>query len=389
MELVARLGLLLGLLVLLQSSFLVSALEIAYCSSMNTGSGFKAVIDTFQSHGFCHDACIAKYAFAVIQDKSCWCSNVAPGENPSTDDCGSKCPGYPSETCGSKKKGLYVYIALNSVPSSTAAGSTKTTSSVSLTTFLGFHPSAPILTSDSTQQQSFSSTISSTFQLVESKSGVISNLSHRSILTTVQVKTSSPASSVTVTVTNVPIESSTSSSTPSSDTKTTTPPTTAGKPTLSVQTVSGQPVTVTVSGGATQGASTEAASGGKSLSGGAIAGVVIGVLLALAIIIALFFWLYWRKKRSSPKDVPEIHHSPYEPTIPSPTFEATVPQMTFNKSRPANPQNPNRLSVPAFTDHRMKKDAVLYPNGSRQSNISLQDHQDYSRPVLRVSLAVL
>lgn len=38
-----------------------------------------------------------------------------------------------------------------------------------------------------------------------------------------------------------------------------------------------------------------------------------------------------------------------------------------------------------FTDRRMKTNTVLYPNGARDSSISLQDNEDYSRPVLRVS----
>lgn len=38
-----------------------------------------------------------------------------------------------------------------------------------------------------------------------------------------------------------------------------------------------------------------------------------------------------------------------------------------------------------FTDRRMKTNTVLYPNGPRDSSVSLQDNEDYSRPVLRVS----
>ena len=35
-----------------------------------------------------------------------------------------------------------------------------------------------------------------------------------------------------------------------------------------------------------------------------------------------------------------------------------------------------------YTDNRMKN---VYPQGSRDSSVSLQDNEDYSRPVLRVS----
>ena len=40
--------------------------------------------------------------------------------------------------------------------------------------------------------------------------------------------------------------------------------------------------------------------------------------------------------------------------------------------------------MPTFIDNRMKTDTILYPNGHRNSSLSLQDHEDYSRP-LRVS----
>lgn len=38
-----------------------------------------------------------------------------------------------------------------------------------------------------------------------------------------------------------------------------------------------------------------------------------------------------------------------------------------------------------FTDNRMKTSTAIYPNGARDSSVSLQDNEDYSRPVLRVS----
>jgi cell wall integrity and stress response component len=38
--------------------------------------------------------------------------------------------------------------------------------------------------------------------------------------------------------------------------------------------------------------------------------------------------------------------------------------------------------MPTFTDNRLKTDTVL----RRDSDVSLQDNEDYSRPVLRVSI---
>lgn len=44
------------------------------------------------------------------------------------------------------------------------------------------------------------------------------------------------------------------------------------------------------------------------------------------------------------------------------------------------------MRMPTFTDNRLKTDTILFPNGRRDSSVSLQDNEDYSRPVLRVRL---
>lgn len=45
--------------------------------------------------------------------------------------------------------------------------------------------------------------------------------------------------------------------------------------------------------------------------------------------------------------------------------------------------------LPTFTDTRLKTDTVLYAGGRRDSDVSLQDNEDYSRPVLRVSTVLI
>jgi len=303
---------------LLQTPTKVAGLSILYCSSANTGSEFDAVANDYQSTGACRETCVGKFAFAILQGKYCWCSNVTPGTTTDTRSCDDKCPGYPADKCGNTGSGLYGYIQLDKKPSATAGGSTKPTVASSMT-------------------------------------------SVRS--------TRSP------TVTNSAV---------------------------SVQTVSGQIVTVTVSSGGSQPTSNGSAKGkGSSLTPGAIAGVIIGALFALGLGVALMMWcccILPRRARASAKDDYNSIH--YEPTVPTPHFEGTLqgqsPQMSITTSGPMNgpvtfpksarhSRNPNRLSVPAFTDNRMKKDVLIYPNGSRHSNVSLQDHQDYSRPVLRLT----
>ena len=73
------------------------------------------------SNGKCHDEC-SGYAFAIVQYKSCWCSNYAPGDTTSTGSCNVNCPGYPFEQCGDQSAGLYGYIALGPSPQGTQGG---------------------------------------------------------------------------------------------------------------------------------------------------------------------------------------------------------------------------------------------------------------------------
>src|ERR1700722_14633874 len=60
---------------------------------------------------------MSDYAFAIIQDFNCWCSNYAPSVTSSSSNCNTVCPGY-NEFCGGN--GYYGYIALNLAPSGTS-----------------------------------------------------------------------------------------------------------------------------------------------------------------------------------------------------------------------------------------------------------------------------
>jgi cell wall integrity and stress response component len=83
------------------------------------------------SDGKCHDTCNSgNYAFGVVQNQSCWCSNIAPGVTASLGQCNFPCPGFPSEFCGQPKSDLFGYIALDNAPKGTAgAANTPTVSS--------------------------------------------------------------------------------------------------------------------------------------------------------------------------------------------------------------------------------------------------------------------
>lgn len=71
--------------------------------------------NNFQSNGACSQSC-AGHAFAVVQYKSCWCSDYIPADTTSTGSCSVACPGYPYESCGDESSGLFGYVALGKAP---------------------------------------------------------------------------------------------------------------------------------------------------------------------------------------------------------------------------------------------------------------------------------
>lgn len=116
---------LLGLLAFTANINLATGLDMAYCASINTAST-NANSSTFQSDGLCHDFCVDSFAYAVVQDSDCWCSNYTPDDSTTEDTtkCSSSCPGYPSDTCGGD--GLYGYMSLSKEPSGTKGSGSST-----------------------------------------------------------------------------------------------------------------------------------------------------------------------------------------------------------------------------------------------------------------------
>ncbi|KAJ5958271.1 Carbohydrate-binding WSC subgroup [Penicillium vulpinum] len=304
---------------LLAEPFASAESSLEFCASVNTGSSFKEVSDIFQSNGACITTC-ANYALGILQGKKCWCSNVAPskGSQSDTSDCNASCPGYPSDSCGSASKGVFAYVKIPNNDVTSTAGGS---------------------TSSTTTSSSSSSTTTST---------------------------------------------STSTSSTSSEDKTT-----STSHTVSVQTNSGGEVrTVTVAASSptdTSADSTSAstsASGSSKLSGGSIAGIVIGVIGGLALIGALIFMiLFYRKRARAVSPIPSQEMTDDRASRGSSFMGGLFPRGNGDGGAGAVPAR----SATTFTDRRMKTNTALYPNGARDSSVSLQDNEDYSRPVLRLT----
>ncbi|GAT19758.1 ER membrane protein [Aspergillus luchuensis] len=160
---------------------------------------------------------------------------------------------------------------------------------------------------------------------------------------------------------------------------------------VAVTTDSGVVKTVTIPA-ATKATSTSAAdnlssaksSDNSGMSSGTIAGVVVGSVGGALAILALIFVLFFAKRKSR-------SNSP-DPSVQSILLDGRQSkgsQMSFMKGMFSD-NHSHTLSagsaasrLPTFTDNRMKTDTVLYANGRRDSDVSLQDNEDYSRPVLR------
>lgn len=128
------------------------------------------------------------------------------------------------------------------------------------------------------------------------------------------------------------------------------------------------------------------------VSGGTIAGAVVGAVGGLAAIVAIIFFVLASKRRSRAQS-PDGSVS----NVLLDGRQSKGSQMSFVKGMFSDGHShtlstgstitPQRM--PTFTDNRLKTDAVLYGNGRRDSDVSLQDNEDYSRPVLRVSISLV
>ncbi|KAK0659511.1 Cell wall integrity and stress response component 4 [Lasiodiplodia hormozganensis] len=324
----------------------VNALTQTYCSSQNTGSGNLQDTYIYQSNGHCHDECVDDYAFAIVQGKQCWCSNYAPSDQQDVSNCDTTCPGYGYEDCGNSDDDLYGYIKLDLAASGTqgasSAASTSTKASTSTTS------------STSKSESSTSSSAATTSSSSSSSSEESSSSSTR---------TSSQVTQVTVV------------------------------------TVGGSVVTQTVTSAPSSEDSSSSASGGSRVSGGQIAGAVVGGLAGLALIAGgiVFFLMRMRRKQDQASHDAE-NGSPSTPQRNVSTlsrtgllrsgekdYTATLPPIntTRQSSDPSDtitPSSERRNSRPLFHDQRLNPQPFMnLDNGSHASIVSIEDNRDYTR----------
>ncbi|UDD62519.1 hypothetical protein AFCA_009832 [Aspergillus flavus] len=171
-----------------------------------------------------------------------------------------------------------------------------------------------------------------------------------------------------------------------STSKTTDAPTTTA--TQSVETVAGEVKTITVPNSKPtsdpSAGMSEKDSSGSGLSGGAIAGVVVGSIGGLAAIIAIFFLIFFKKRQQrSTSPSPSVSNGLLDGRN-SKGSQMSVANRAFSDNH-SHTLSAGSSRLPTFTDTRLKTDTVLFAGGRRDSDVSLQDNEDYSRPVLRLT----
>lgn len=127
----------------------------------------------------------------------------------------------------------------------------------------------------------------------------------------------------------------------------------------------------------------------SGLSGGGIAGVVIGCVAGVIAFLALIAF-FVAKRRSRAND--HSYDGSIQNILPDGRRQSKGSQLSSMKDvfdghthKFSAGSSSATTRLPTFTDNRLKTDTILFPTGRRDSNVSLQDNEDYSRPVLRVS----
>ncbi|KAI1409421.1 hypothetical protein F5Y13DRAFT_93473 [Hypoxylon sp. FL1857] len=329
---------LMGLMAFMSNIGLSSSIDMAYCASINTGTT-PGNFSIYQSDGLCHDFCISEYAFAIVKEKECWCSDYTPDETDQVDvsKCSEPCPGFTSDTCGGDN--LWGYMSLAKEPSGTSGGSGSTSSPDPVTETV-----------------------------------------HNTV-------------TVTPTVPTVPNLHSTTAVPDSSDSSTATP-----TPSVSVHTVTAggtvslQTVTVMPTAAPDSGTSSDANSAGMTASQHGLTtaqavGVAIGVLGAVAIAIAVGVFLFLRRRRRGQGDA--IADSPGSHRGSSAGMMSTPTTAMASVWDGDNASSGRRNSRYMPHDPRMDPYATniysRFENKSHESINTLQDNHDYSRKVLRTT----
>ncbi|KAF4973653.1 hypothetical protein FSARC_131 [Fusarium sarcochroum] len=353
-----------GVLLLLASSWapLAQALDIEYCASFNTGSTDRNS-SIYQTNGLCHDYCIDDYAYAITQDKLCWCSNYAPSKSSRSDNskCDTPCPAWPDEVCGGD--GLYGYVSLGNIEPSGTQG-----------------PSA-----SSTKAKPTTAAVSKVTETVQNT--VTLRPSSKSTTSTQPETSTTKEEEETSTTTSTSTSKSESSTTTSTEEEETTTATESDEPTSLVQTVTagGTIRTVTVAptqqtAGTSASESADVTTEKSGLNTGQVVGIVVGVIVAVIGAAAFVLFLWFRRKKQQNEQ--EAYQD--DPSIrDSSSGIAQRPDMSIIAGSPGSGGAGGSRNSTLQVDPRMDpfKQGLYVRSASHESINTLRDDHDYSRKI--------
>ncbi|KAI2635060.1 hypothetical protein GGS21DRAFT_90690 [Xylaria nigripes] len=330
---------LVAIMALISGPQLAEALDMKYCASINTGMDSVTNSSIYQSNGLCHDFCIDKFAFAIVQETNCWCSDLVPEKSAqvATGECNTSCPGWPPDTCGAD--GLYGYIALGRLPSGTGDGGS----------------SSPTSTG-----QTSTSTVDT--------SSVVTSATHSTLSTSLTSIISTPGDSTTT----KPTDNGATPTTPNTTVKTVT----AGG-TVGLETVTVTPIPAGESG--------DKSSSTQALSAGATAGIAVGAIAGVTVIAVLAIFYHRRKKRELEEELASRSQSHLSGSMGIMSTPTTTMASVWDGENTSGRRSSRMMAHDPRMDPFSTNIYGRFENKSRESINTLQDNQDYSRKVLRTT----
>ncbi|TAQ83451.1 hypothetical protein B7494_g8228 [Chlorociboria aeruginascens] len=362
------------------------------CSTLNTGTT-PANESIYQSEGLCITRCTDEsYAFGIVQDQLCWCSDYAPATTVDLSNCNIPCPGY-TELCGGT--GFFGYLALSKAPlgtqgASSSSSSSSSTSSPSSTPVPVTTEAAPPTVTDTATATVTDTSLPS--PSASSSSGSSSSSSSRS----------ASSSSTTTPPTTTPTSSSSSTSSSSFSSSTWTP-----TPIISLETVTGQVRTVTVTPTIPPNQSQSLTGVAKKSSGGlgtgGAVGLTIGLVALVAIISGIIYFCFRKRRQEKTEDYNNVSRRGSSAGLGGPVPTRTMSEnsryvlgtdgrQVVETWEPDAPGSRRSRLMPV--DPRLDPFAPVYQRGenkSRESVNTLRDDHDYSRrvhqqgPILRAT----
>ncbi|KAM3563665.1 hypothetical protein MY1884_001134 [Beauveria asiatica] len=293
------------------------ALDINICADYNTASG-SSNSSNLQSNGLCSDYCRGSYVYAITSHENCWCSNYEPAKGNVVDN----------KECNFPCLGY---------PFEFCGGKNKDTFGY---LSLGPQPSGTKGSSDSGSSSSTSSSSSSSYSSSSSSSSSTSS------------KPTSASSSVTSTVT------------------------VGGK----VTTIIVMPTSV---GDTSQDnkPSPTSSSSSSGIAGGAIAGIVVGSIAAIALVGVLIWFLLRRRNQTT--DNGEFRDDPSVRGSSRGRLGSHQQDLSIAGSA-ASPGSAGHRNSMLQVDPRMdpfKQGLYSRQNGSAESINTLRDEHDYMRRI--------